>query len=165
MKKDKPLSEILEKELKRIGMQMAKEEEDKILKEFNLTSLDKEQIQGVSKILSYCNKAIIEDFKEREQEKVRRLKEEIKLIPTQRGDWNKNVIERVEVFLILDKHFSVLDNPECTAMYRNVPKEKGLCKCGYSKVNCNCEEIKRNNKIVRAKIKEENSKKFSEVGA
>jgi len=37
----------------------------------------------------------------------------------------------IEFEKILNKHFGVLDNPECTAMYPNVPKEKG-CGKGFT---------------------------------
>jgi len=76
--KQKPLSEKIQDIVKEIGMKEAEERQNKILEEYNLTGLNKEQIQGVAGLIRSVIKIHDKIYNDKLKEAVEKLKEELR---------------------------------------------------------------------------------------
>ena len=79
--------------VKEIGMKRAEEEQNKILEKYNLEGLNKEQIQGISDLISEEKKIILNQHKQFIKEILEELDNMLKeqLLPM---EWAKDICER-----------------------------------------------------------------------
>ena len=91
--KEKTLSDKIQDIVRKIGMKQAEEEQNKILEKYNLTGLNKEQIQGIADLIRF----VIKGHNEVKKEAIKRLKEEIgaKDDEDAQGHINEGIIDKI----------------------------------------------------------------------